>query len=404
VRSLWRGRALALVGVVLVAFSLRSGVASLSPILAEVQADIPLAAWLVGLIGTAPPVCFAVFGIVTPALERRLGLERLAVIAMVVAGLALAGRALAPDAGWLLFGTAVLFAAVGVGNVVLPPLIKTYFADRVGVMTALYSGILGVAAFVPPLIAVPVAESAGWRFSLGLWSVFALLAVVPWLALLRRSHTPADAPVAEPAPRVLDRLFRLPLAWALAVTFAISSATVYASFAWLPAILVDIAGVSHAAAGALLALLAGLGMPLSVLVPIVITRFQRVGILYAVALGTGLVGIAGMLLAPEAAIWLWVTLFGIPQLLFPMALVLMQIRARTREGSVALSGFTQSVGYSIAALFPFAFGVLHEATGSWTVPLLLLGALMLAAVPAGLIASRPRTVEDEWERRHGAWR
>jgi CP family cyanate transporter-like MFS transporter len=32
----------------------------------------------------------------------------------------------------------VLFAAVGVGNVVLPPLIK-YFPDRTGMMTALYS-------------------------------------------------------------------------------------------------------------------------------------------------------------------------------------------------------------------------------------------------------------------------
>ena len=98
-RSLWRGRALALAGVVLVAFSLRSAVAALSPILTEIQADFAVPAWVAGLIGTAPPVCFAVFGIVTPALERRFGRERLAAAALVVITLALRGRAVAGHAG-----------------------------------------------------------------------------------------------------------------------------------------------------------------------------------------------------------------------------------------------------------------------------------------------------------------
>ncbi|HYP73991.1 MAG TPA: MFS transporter, partial [Microbacterium sp.] len=74
-RPLWRGRAIALVGIVLVAFSLRSAVAALSPILDAVEGDVAVPTWVVSLIGAAPPVCFAAFGIVTPALERRFGLE-----------------------------------------------------------------------------------------------------------------------------------------------------------------------------------------------------------------------------------------------------------------------------------------------------------------------------------------
>lgn len=402
-RSLWRGRVLALVGVVLVAFSLRSAVASLSPILAEVRADIDVPTWVVGLIGTAPPVCFAVFGIVTPLLERRFGLERLAIAAMAIAAAALAGRSLAPDATVLLIGTTVLFAAVGVGNVVLPPLIKAYFPDRVGLMTALYSATLAVAAFLPPLVAVPIADAAGWRFSLGLWAVFAVLATVPWISLLVRDRAQHRAAGSEPAPRVLDRLFRLPLAWALAATFAISSASVYACFAWLPVILVDIAGVGHAEAGALLSLFAAIGLPLSFVVPLVVTRGRRVGLLYVGALVTGVIAVAGLLLAPGAATVLWVVLLGIPQGLFPAVLVLIQLRARTREGAVALSGFAQSTGYAVAALFPISFALLHEATGSWAGPLLMLGALMLLTIPAGAIVVRAGTVEDEWERRHGSW-
>ncbi|GAA4057902.1 MFS transporter [Microbacterium laevaniformans] len=407
-RSLWRGRLLALVGVVLVAFSLRSAVAALSPIISEVQADFAVPTWVAGLIGTAPPVCFAVFGIVTPILERRFGLERLAAASMLIVTSALIARSLAGDAATLLLATTVLFAAVGVGNVVLPPLIKTYFPDRVGTMTALYSALLAMAAFVPPLVAVPVADAAGWRFSLGMWAILALLAVVPWVTLVARANVArAQAPVTvdldAPAPGVLGRLPRLALAWALAGTFGISAASVYACFAWLPVVLVDIAGVSHAEAGALLSLFGAMGLPWSIIVPILITRSRRVGVVYAAALIAGLTGVAGMLIAPAAATILWVVLLGTPQALFPAVLVLIQLRSRTHEGSVALSGFAQSVGYGIAALFPLMFAVVHELTGQWQPVLIVFGLLFLATIPTGLIVTRPRTIEDEWEHRHGTW-
>ncbi len=407
-RSLWRGRLLALVGVVLVAFSLRSAVAALSPIISEVQADFAVPTWVVGLIGTAPPVCFAVFGIVTPMLERRFGLERLASASMLIVTAALLARALAMDAATLLLATTVLFAAVGVGNVVLPPLIKTYFPDRVGTMTALYSALLAMAAFVPPLVAVPVADAAGWRFSLGMWAILALLAVVPWVTLVvranvARTQAPAAVDLDAPAPGVLGRLPRLSLAWALAGTFGISAASVYACFAWLPVVLVDVAGVSHAEAGALLSLFGAMGLPWSIIVPILITRWRRVGVVYAAALIAGLSGVAGMLIAPGTATVLWVVLLGTPQALFPAVLVLIQLRSRTHEGAVALSGFAQSVGYGIAALFPLMFAVVHEATGQWQPVLVVFGLLFLATIPTGLVVTRPRTIEDEWERRHGAW-
>ena len=63
----------------------------------------------------------------------------------------------------------------------------------------------------------------------------------------------------------------------------------------------------------------------------------------------------------------------------------------------------QSVGYAIVALFPFGIGLLHGATDSWTGPLIILAVVVAAAIPAGVVAARPHTVEDDWERRHGAW-
>ena len=46
------------------------------------------------------------------------------------------GRALAPSAGVLLAATVVTLLGVGVANVLLPPIVKRYFPDRIGTVSA----------------------------------------------------------------------------------------------------------------------------------------------------------------------------------------------------------------------------------------------------------------------------
>lgn len=202
---------------------------------------------------------------------------------------------------------------------------------------------------------------------------------------------------------MLGRLVRLPLAWALTVSFAVSSTIAYTAFGWLPTILVDIAGVMPATAGTLLSLFGFVGLPCSLVAPVLITRFRATGVLYGVAVVLGIAGVVGFLVAPAVAPWLWTVLFGMAPLLFPMILVLLSVRSRSHHTAVALSSFVQSIGYAIAAVFPLAIGLLHDATGGWEVPLWVLGAVIVCAVPAGIIVTRSRTVEDAWEARHGPW-
>ena len=432
-RPLWQGRALALVGIVLVAFSLRSAVASLSPVIDHVAEDFPVSPVVIGLIGAAPPVCFAIFGLLTPLFERRFGLERMAVAAITLMALGLLLRGLAVDSTSLLAATAVVFAGVGSGNVLLPPLVKKYFPDRLGIMMTIYSTTMAVSTFLPPLVAVPVADSLGWRVSLGMWGIVAGIALVPWVALLLKKGSRDDGPpvptellVPDPTDGVNDlqdavavatgpistspanrrqfaRLWRLPLAWALAIVFGASSTMAYVSFAWMPTMLVDIGGVSPATAGFLLSLFALIGLPCSLLVPILVVRFQATRPLFLVAVGGGLVGLAGLLFVPTVSLPLWVSIFGLTAIMFPLSLVLLSIRARTPETAVALSGFVQSIGYAIAATFPLLIGLLHETTAGWWIPLLVIAGVLVVSIPAGMIAGRRRTVEDEWEHRHGRW-
>jgi MFS transporter, CP family, cyanate transporter len=79
---------------------------------------------------------------------------------------------------------------------------------------------------------------------------------------------------------------------------------------------------------------------------------------------------------------------------FPLALTLIGLRARTPEGTVALSAFTQSGGYLVAGLGPLLVGVLYGLTGAWTAPLMFLIGVVVVQAVTGLVIARPRFVED----------
>lgn len=396
--------ALAAAAIVLLALTLRIAVASLSPLLIVIERDFPLPAAVVGLIGMAPPVAFAISGFVTPAIERRVGLERLVLLAAVVAAAMLGMRAIAVDAITLLAATAGIFAAVGVANVLLPAVVKKYFPTRIGLMTTIYTTTMAVATFMPPLVAVPLAQSVGWRGSFALWAAVAVAAVVPWVAMSLRARAARADAIEQPKTLVLSRVVRVPQTWALAATFAVNSSVAYGLFAWLPPLVMGVAGVDATEAGGLLALFSFMGLPVSLVVPLLVVRARSVAPFYVVAVVSGLAGVAGLLFAPAAATTLWVVLIGIPPLLFPMALVLFGLRTRSHDTAVALSGFVQSVGYGIAALMPLAIGVTHELTGGWTAGLIVLGVVIACVIPAGIVVSRGETIEEAWERRHGtAW-
>lgn len=405
---LWRGRALALVGIVLVAINLRTAVAAISPIVSQVRADVPIDSVALGVLGSIPPVVFALSALVTPALARRVGLERLMLIAIgaMVAGHLL--RATSPDFAVLLSGTIVTIAGAGIANVLLPPLVKRYFPDRVGLLTSVYALLLAVSAAVPAVIATPVADSAGWRFSLGMWSVLAILAAIPWSGVLvarRRKHVTVipghESPeLAQPDAELVGRIWHSRTAWAIAITFAASTFSVYALFAWLPELLVQTAGVTPTQAGALLALNSIVGAPTAIVMPLLAIRIRRVAVLIWVGVACFVVAYLGLLLFPATGTVVWVLFAGGGPLIFPVCLTLINLRTRTQPGSVALSGFAQTIGYILGALGPLLIGVLHSVTGSWLVPLVLLIAVSLVAAFTAPILSRRVFVEDELEQRH----
>jgi len=80
-----------------------------------------------------------------------------------------------------------------------------------------------------------------------------------------------------------------------------------------------------------------------------------------------------------------------------LALTLINLRTRTPEGSAALSGFMQGVGYTLSCAGPLAFGLLHERTHGWTLPMAFLAACVGVLLVGGYLACLPRYLEDSWQ-------
>ncbi|WP_167709906.1 CynX/NimT family MFS transporter [Xanthomonas arboricola] len=392
-----RGRGLVLAAILLSAFNLRTAVTSLTPLLERVADEYAFGAPTMGALGMLPTAAFALTGVATPALLRRFGLLHTALLSMALATVGLVLRPLLPGTAGLLIGSLVALAGMGMGNVVLPPLVKRYFGDRVGGVSTLYITVLQVGTLLPALLAVPVADALGWRSSMVVWVLPALLALAAW-AMVHTSHrrirATGPAPVT-PTPEAEGRVARTALGWSMAVTFGMTSLVTYSMFTWLPTLLRE-AGASPAFGGTMVALFAALGMVGALTMPALAVRMRNPFPIVLLCAACHLVAFAGLWWAPLAAPILWVTLLGLGPSTFPLALVLVNQRSRTAAGSAALSGFSQGMGYAVSCLGPFLFGWLHAHHGGWTSPFVFLVICILVQLAAAWVACRPQLLEDVW--------
>ncbi|TDB26923.1 MFS transporter [Stenotrophomonas sp. ATCM1_4] len=389
---LLHGRLLAFVAIVLVSANLRSAVTSLTPLLDRLGHVFDFGSTMTGVLGMMPTAAFAAFGLATPRITRAIGLERTAVLTMVLATLGLLLRAASGNIGMLMLGSAIALAGMGMGNVVVPPLVKRYFADRVGTLSTIYITVLQAGTMIPALLAVPMADAFDWRISLGMWSLLSLAALLPWILLARQAPREAASAATGHAP---GRVWKTSLGWGMALMFGMTSLGTYSLFTWLPKVMVE-AGASEAFGGVMVAVYSAIGLAPSLLVPALAVRLRNPFPIAVMVFVLNMIAFAGLLWAPMKAPWLWAIIAGLGPSTFPLGLTLINLRTRTQAGSAALSGFMQGVGYSLASLGPLLFGWLHGVSGGWTWSFAFLALCSVVLTTAAWFACKPQQLEDRW--------
>jgi CP family cyanate transporter-like MFS transporter len=386
-----RTTAFVLVGLVLLSLNLRPAAVSVGPVLAEVRASFGMSAATAGLLTSLPVIAFAVFGALAPAAASRIGIHRVTLGALLAAIAGLLGRAVTHSETAFLALSLLALGGMAMANVLLPSLVKLHFPDRIGQVTAIYTTALSTGLTAALVLTVPISDAlGGWRWGLGSWALVAVVAAVPWLGLVAHDRN------LERAPRTVTfvDVARTPLGWAMAVFFGLQSLQAYAVFGWFAQLWRD-SGYSATVAGVLAGLVAGTSIPLSLWLPNVLARSSDPRRVMFVVIACYPIGYVGLMIAPYALAPLWALAVGVGTVTFPLILTLIGLRARTPEGTAALSAFTQSTGYLIAVVGPFAIGVLHGATGGWTVPLLVLVVLALPLFLLAAYVARPVAVEEQ---------
>jgi CP family cyanate transporter-like MFS transporter len=304
------------------------------------------------------------------------------------------GRSHVDDVLAFLALSLLALAGMATANVVLPSLVKLHFPTKVGTMTAAYTTSLAVGLTSASVLTVPLSDAlGGWQSGLMIWSLTAAVAVVPWVALLREDRVSEhDEPPASPIG--LGEVAKTRLGWMMALFFGMQSLQAYAIFGWFAELYRD-AGFSSSSAGLLHGVITAISIPMSFIVPALAVRLAHVSWIVVFYFGCYVVGYGGLIIAPVGGAVIWAVLVGLGTTTFPLILTLIGLRSRTPAGTAALSGFTQSVGYLIAAIGPFVVGLLHDATDGWTVPLLLLIALSVPLLMSGLAVSRTVYLEDQ---------
>ena len=386
-----------LAGMVLLALNLRPAAVSVGPVLAEVRAGLGMSAVSAGLLTSLPVLAFAVFGALAPALARLAGVHRVTLGALLAVVVGLAGRAAIGHEPAFLALSMLALAGMAMANVLLPSLVKLHFPDRIGRVTSIYTTALAVGLTAAITLTVPIAHTfGGWRAGLAAWALVAAAAAVPWLGLVAHDRH-LDAPTHT--IRFAD-VARTRLGLAMALVFGLQSLQAYAVFGWFAQLWRD-HGYTAGEAGLLVGLVAAVSIPLSLWVPAAAARrADQRGLLLAV-MSCYPVGYVGLMVAPHDLAILWALLIGVGGVTFPIVLTLIGLRSRTPAGTAALSGLTQSLGYLIAVVGPFAVGAIYDATGGWTWPLVLLTALTLPQIAVGLYVGRPAYIEDQLPARPG---
>jgi MFS transporter, CP family, cyanate transporter len=182
------------------------------------------------------------------------------------------------------------------------------------------------------------------------------------------------------------------LAWQVTLFMGLQSLSYYATLSWFPTMFRD-RGVSAVHAGDLLALMNLGNAVTALLIPVLAHRAADQRRLAAWSMLATSAGLAGAVFGAAALAPGFIVVLGLGQgATLGLGIFYTMARAPDPRTAASLSAFAQGIGYLIASAGPLTIGFLHDATGGWTVPGLVLLVVAALQLLTGWLAGRARTV------------
>lgn len=378
-------------GIILVASTLRAPITSVGPVITEITEQLRLSHVLVGLVTAIPLISFAVLSVFAPKVARKIGLEKLLLYSMLVLALGSFTRSVG-NVFLLFIGAGLIGAAITIGNVLMPAFIKKKFPGNVGLITGIYLVSMNLSSALAAGFSIAIGQGTGlgWKASIGVWGLLALLAFFMWLPQVQAKNSPSQA---GPKPEEKSRsTWRSPLAWYVSIFMGLQSLLFYSLAAWLPTVLQSW-GMSYERSGWMLSYIQMAQLPIMLIGPILAGKMKDQSPLVWFTFILLVVGMGGVMWGKTSYIIISVIFLGIALgLAYTLATMFFVLRTRNIFEAADLSGMAQSVGYWVAAGGPPAFGALYEFTGTWYASLSLLVVAIVLLFITGLSSAKNRYV------------
>ena len=250
----------------------------------------------------------------------------------------------------LFIGTALIGIGIAMLNVLMPSAVMTYFPNKIGKLTAIYTTVMTCATALMSALAVPI-----------IWTILLAITFVIWLPNIKREkQVQAEPSTDERKQKHHESAWRPPKAWIMLVFSGLQSLLFYTGLTWLPTMATE-AGLSQTLAGNLSGIYSLIGIPLALVLPAIVeaSSLRQRQLLMGFFDALGIIGIV-MLFWQQSSFTYWLIvslLIGCAAgALFPYLMTTFSLKATIPEHSAELSGMSQSGGYLIASVGPFLFG------------------------------------------------
>lgn len=357
-------------GIIMLGITLRTPFTTIPTVLTDIATSLHVKVSSLGLLTTLPLIMFALFSSLAPFFARKLGLERL--FALVLLVLTLGSFIRIFNLPLLFVGTIIIGLAIAILNVLLPSVIQANQPEKIGLLTTVYTTSMGLSTALASGLAVPITKASSWQGLVILLTLGCLTALLLWLPNIRYNHylRHSDRECKQ------DSLLKNKKVWALIIFGGFQSLIFYTSMTWLPTMAIQ-AGISKDEAGILASVFSFISLPFSMTVPSLTTHLsaKRRKIFLGFVSICGFIGITMLLLQTnDFTYWLIISiLIGIAvSALFPYLLVTFSLKTSTPNQTAQLSGLAQTGGYILAAFGPTLFGYSFELFHSWLPALILL--------------------------------
>jgi MFS transporter, CP family, cyanate transporter len=373
---------------------LRLTVLAVPPLVPLLHAEFHLTETGVGWLSSLPPMMFAIAAVPGALLIARFGVVPALLVGLVLNAVGGAARAAATDTAFLYGATIMMAAGVSIMQPALPPLVRDWFADRIGFATAVYTNGLLVAEVTVVALTIPVLLPllhGSWRLDFMFWSLPCLATALLLAALAPRRVDTAHMP--QPASSRWWPDWRSPLIWRLSLILGTVNTTYFVTNAFLPDFVIA-AGRPDLVSAALTAINFG-QLPGSMLMLMLASRLVRRPAAYVVTASVCVTCLIGIMVMSGAWIVFWSGLLGCAVgVALNLALALPPILSAPGDVHRVSAGMF-TIGYTFPVLVAVLGGWLWDYTGlpiAGFAPVLLFQFAVMTVAWSVKPADRPTTV------------